>query len=676
MPTGTIRLIDHDPRRGSRCVTVIGAGPRGVGWLERFVENHPEYGSMPLVVHLVDPHPVGGGKIWRDEQSGLLKLNSLAADVTMFTDETSTIEGPVAPGPSLVEWAEGVRDGSIDDVDLDREAEPELAEELEALGPGSFPTRRLQERYLSWFFRRAAAKLAAGSRIMIHPTSVTAVMDQANGTQRVHLADGSSMTTDVVLYALGHTESEPSAESAALLEFAEQHGLAYQQPAYTADADLARFMPGEPVLVRGMGLAAIDLLVLLGEGRGGRYEPAPELGPTRLRYVPSGLEPRILIGSRRGVPYHAKPTAPLAGDVPSCRYVTAGALAKLLDRPARVDFRDDLLPLIHKELLYGVARELFTGHPERTRGSFDDLVAVLDAHRADSDEVRRAVAAAIPDARDRFDLAAFDRPLAGREFADHETLQEALREYVRDDLYRRSSPEQSATTAMFFSLLYAYMALVDVTDHPNWTARSIATMYGQWHHFFSYVASGPPGHRLEELLALSEAGIVEFLGGDVRIVLDEGDGERRDAAFVATGAHLAEPVRASALIDAWLPDADAETSLNAALRDLVDSGVGKVHVHDDGRDVVSTGRIEVRSSDSRIVRPDGTAHPRRFAIGAYTSAPFVGAFSRPRTNAVAFRENDTVARAILEVLRTRNDAAVCLAEIGPEVEVFDGVVLV
>lgn len=671
MPSGTSRLIDHDPRRGSRCVTVVGAGPRGVGWLERFVENHPEFGSMPIVVHLVDPYPAGGGKIWRDAQSGLLKLNSLAADVTMYTDETSTIDGPIVPGPSLVEWAEGYRDGSIGDIELDREAEPALAAEIDALGPASFPTRRLQERYLSWVFRRAAAKLASGSRIMLHPTTVTAVVDQANGTQRVHLADGTSMTTDVVVYAMGHTESEPSAEASALLEFAEQFGLRYQPPAYTADADLSGFEAGEPVVVRGMGLAAIDLLVLLGEGRGGRFEPAPELGPTRLRYVPSGREPRILIGSRRGVPYHAKPTAPLAGDAPKGRYVTAESLGELLDRPTRVDFRDDVIPLIHKELLHGIYRELFTGHPERTRGAFDELVAVLDAHPADSAEVRAAVEAAIPDARDRFDLARFDRPLAGLRFDDEAALQDAVRDYLVDDLRRRTDPSESASSALFFALLYAYFAIVDVTDHPNWTARSIEALYGQWHHFFSYVASGPPGHRVEELLALSRAGVVTFLGGELRIGLDEQRGE-----FVATGAHLPEPLHARRLIDAWLPASEAETSLDPALRDLVTSGVGRLHVHDDGRDTVSTGRVDVRQGDARIVRPDGSAHPRRFAIGAYTSAPFVGAFSRPRTNAVAFRENDAVARAVLEVLRTRNDAAVCLAEIGPEVSVFDGVVLV
>lgn len=111
MPHETSRLIDHDPRRGSRCVAVIGAGERRARFVERFVERHPDFGAMPVVLHLIDPTP-------------------------------SPIE-------------------AADD---------------------------------------AAGRLASGSRIMVHPTSLAAVDDQPNGTQRLALADDSDMTVDVVVF--------------------------------------------------------------------------------------------------------------------------------------------------------------------------------------------------------------------------------------------------------------------------------------------------------------------------------------------------------------------------------------------------------------------------------------------------------------------------------------------
>lgn len=652
------RLGDHERSEGARHVAIIGAGPRGTGLVERLVENHPSFGAEPIVVHLIDPFPPGAGRIWRDEQSSLLCLNSLAADVTMLTDDSATIDGPIAAGPSLVEWAREVRAGAIS-AEIDPEAEPKLAVELDALGPGSFPTRRLQQRYLAWCLQRAASRLASGSRLQYHPTRAVAVRDAPEtGAQRVELESGEHLTVDVVVYALGHTSSRPSSATSRTAAFADIHRLSYVPPSYTADANLDALRPGETVLVRGMGLAAIDLLVLLAQGRGGTFVATPERGPGSLRYLPSGREPRLLMGSRRGVPYHAKPTAALVGAPPAGRYVTRQRLANLLEGPQRVDARDDVLPLLRRELVHGVCRELFTGHPERTRGSWDELLAVLDGHESESPEVAAALERAFPDPRDRFDMVRLDRPLQwlssahgvgrcapGNDVDASGELQAVVRDYIRDDVDRRTASEHSASTALFLSLLNAHLAIVDVSDHPNWTARSVAELE-RWHAFFSFIASGPPGPRLEELLALAEAGVVAFLGGGLRVELDETAGE-----FVARGDHTPPGgVRARALVDAWLPGADVASTLDPALQDLIASGAGREWVRDDGEERVSTGRLEVRRSDSRIVEADGQAHPRRFAIGPFTSAPFVGAFARPRTNAVAFRENDAVARGVLDIL--------------------------
>ncbi|HVH21003.1 MAG TPA: FAD/NAD(P)-binding protein, partial [Pseudonocardia sp.] len=85
-------------------IAIVGAGPRGVGLLERLAASAPELDRGPLTVHLIDPYPAGAGRIWRHAQSPLLKLNSMTRDVTVFTDDSCTIEGPVRSGPSLSEW--------------------------------------------------------------------------------------------------------------------------------------------------------------------------------------------------------------------------------------------------------------------------------------------------------------------------------------------------------------------------------------------------------------------------------------------------------------------------------------------------------------------------------------------------------------------------------------------
>lgn len=66
--------------------------------------------------------------------------------------------------------------------------------------------------------------------------------------------------------------------------------------------DLSAVKPGERVLLRGLGLNFFDYQALFTHGRGGVFTRVDG----RLVYRPSGREPRLYAGSRRGVPYQAR----------------------------------------------------------------------------------------------------------------------------------------------------------------------------------------------------------------------------------------------------------------------------------------------------------------------------------------------------------------------------------
>src|SRR5262249_4917017 len=121
------RVLNPRHARGPRgtmtthraAIAIVGAGPRGTGLLERIAAGVPELlPGVPLDVHLVDPFPAGAGRIWRHAQSPLLAMNSMAADVTMFTDDSVHCEGPIVPGPSMWEWAQDLREGRLPGEDL------------------------------------------------------------------------------------------------------------------------------------------------------------------------------------------------------------------------------------------------------------------------------------------------------------------------------------------------------------------------------------------------------------------------------------------------------------------------------------------------------------------------------------------------------------------------------
>lgn len=578
---GAVRFsLPFNGKTRMRTLVVIGGGPRAAGLLERIAAQSP---SLELTVHVVDPHPPGAGRVWRHAQSPLLRMNSMAEDVTVFTDASFDGDGPIRPGPSLAEW-----------TDID---------------PTSFPSRQVQSKYLSWFFDHVVESLPPNISVSVHQARALKVVGDW-----VWLDNGESLRGDVLVLALGHLDAEPEPEHRELAEHASEHGLVHVPPLYSADADLSE-VSGDVVL-RGFGLAFIDLMVLLTEGRGGRYTRVDG----QLHYLRSGAEPTMYVGSRRGVPYHSKTGYRLQGVRPELPcFFAADAL-----RGRDLDFRADVWPLMAKEIAWGHYHELFTGHPGLVRMSFPEFAVSFAALPWYSEEMRELEELAVPDPADRIDFERLDRPLTGLTFSSSEEFQEHLRAYVEADVARRSDPRHSADLGAFLALLSVYGQMAQVVPHDGW-----------WHGYFSYLASGPPPDRLEELLALSRAGVVRFVGADMWV-------EAVDGAFLAGSPTTPDVVRANGLIEARLPTHALSRTADPVLRSL--RAVGDVSEDD-------AGLVRV-SPAGRLIDERGVEDPARFAVGPFTTGKAYAAFARPNTNAPAFRQNDVLAR---EILRTLGD---------------------
>ncbi len=367
-------------------------------------------------------------------------------------------------------------------------------------------------------------------------------------------------------------------------------------------------------------------MVLLTEGRGGRFTAD---GPGRLAYHPSGREPVLHVGSRRGVPYRAKIGYTWHGERPPLpRFLGPVEIAELRARPGRrLDYDRDVRPLVEKELGHAHYHRLFTAHPGRTSGNWTDFEEKYAVCAPGSAELDTLVAAFVPDPADRLDLDALDRPLAGRRFPDADALQEGLRAHIEADLARRHNPCHSPDLAVFLALLSAYGQLVGLGD-----------IGPAWHGFFSYLASGPPGPGLRQLLALSRAGVVRFLGADPAFEADPARGVFRARGTSVPGL----VVEARALVEARLPEPSVNRSRDPLLRGPAGESA-----------VTAGGLLAVSPEDGRVLGRDGVPHRRRFALGPHTDARASGAFARPRSNAPAFRQNDATARAVLRLLRAQ-----------------------
>lgn len=603
-------------------IAIVGAGPRGTGVLERLLAHLATRDSGEVVaIDVFDPFPAGAGRIWRGSQPPLLWMNSVAADVTMFTDDTTVVDGPVEPGPTLAEWVIG-NIGTL-------RGDPELSEELASFTADSFASRTLQSRYLEWVFARAVG--TATAEVRLHRNLVVDIV--GDEVQTLTLDDGSTIDVDVVLLAQGHPDALPSAAETYLRTFAETNDLTYVGPGYTADLDPDVIPEREPILVAGLGLAFIDWMVLLAESRGGIFSRSQD---GTLGYSPSGREPIIYAGSRRGVPYHSKIGYDIAAARPPLpKYFTADSFPG----DGWLDFRRDIWPLAAKEVAGAHFYELFRSHPHRANGSWSDFEAQFDSLTWVSAESIELVEAFVPKDEDRIDLERIDRPLAGESYEGIDDVTTRVIGYVDADLARRADPAYSSDAAVFNALLSVYMTTGELLRRGRIPAESVAADIEGWlHSFFSFIASGPPPQRLEQLRALASHGIVRFLGPDTTFSADTTAG-----LFTAQSASHPEVITTRTLVDARLPVASIQSSGDALLRALHSRGE-MVEIRANER---SSAKISV-DGRSRVVRSDGTFHHARYAVGPWVAGHnWSSAFPRPRTNAGFFRHNDALAVELL-----------------------------
>jgi uncharacterized NAD(P)/FAD-binding protein YdhS len=330
-------------------VCIVGAGPRGVSVLERISANaRLLVPDKQITVHIVDPYRPGAGQVWRTWQSRHLLMNTVASQVTLFTDKSVDIDGPVSPGPSLHEWADLlILSGQIDRYDEATRAE------ARRLGPDSYPTRAFYGTYLEWVFRRIVRTAPENMSVVVHCTNALTLDDTTESLteQTVLLGNGTRLTKlDAVVLAQGHLPTNLTATEKKLGAFAAAQGITYVPPANPADVDLSAIPAGTPVLLRGLGLNFFDYMALLTVGRGGRFENREGT----MVYRPSGGEPRIHAGSRRGIPYQARGENEKGAHGRHLPILlTPKTIERLQEQAARcggLDFARDLWPLVSAEV--------------------------------------------------------------------------------------------------------------------------------------------------------------------------------------------------------------------------------------------------------------------------------------------------------------------------------------
>lgn len=503
-------------------IAIVGMGPRGISVVERLTALRP---TTPLDLHLIDDAPLGAGRIWDTEQTRVLCMNTLAAKVTLFTEPGATVGAPVVEGPNLYEWVQLLR-GERPALPVTAlrlwEEHPAPAATREAFGaeaeetqPWSHPSRGLYGAYLRWCYEVALRRLPATVRVHEHRSravslaSNTATSDAAPGTDTLRLADGTTIKANTTVLALGWQVPALDAGEEELARAAAEHNLLWVRPNNPVEQDLSGIEPGEEVLVRGLGMGFFDVMALLTLGRGGRFEPADTR--SGLRYIPSGREPHLTVGSRRGYPFLPKSDYQTLPPAPRLAHFKEVA-ARLRPGTTPIDFREvweaiksDALatdPSLDLDYWRNPLTEVHGGPQEVTAHIASGLARDIEHSQAGHASTLKAAL---------WEISAARKPVS---------ILGAGGRYTED-----SRP-----------LLREFMAL------------------GQM------AGSGPPLFRSQQLLALIDAGLVTLVGAGATVEA----GER----FTMRSVSSTEARSARVLVDAWMHKFDVRASADPLARSL------------------------------------------------------------------------------------------------------------
>ena len=667
---------------------MIGAGPRGTSVLERLLANWASAGPAgTLHVDVIDPYPAGPGHVWQPGQSRLYLMNTQSFYPTVIPEDQG-LAAPLA-GHTFDQWRELQQ----------RRPDPSLTDEERAevsgLGQTDFPSRALYGRYLRSTLEELLTRLPAGVTVDFHPATATSVRHAAAGPGDpsaapeksavrfdVALDDGTVLTVDSVVLALGHLDAQLNPEQRELRSAAEELGLLYVPPAAPADVDWSVIPAGRHVLVRGMGLNFFDVMGQLTEGRGGRFLAAEANG--ELTYQPSGREPLIIAASRRGTPYRAKAT--LTGYYPGAvqlRYCTEAAIAKFADSGIRPSFDYDLWPLLHRDAIWAYYSTLARSQPDAVLTGPAEFLRALDeslrphAHSTGKWEnaAESVVAVHIREAH-RLNLLGLAAPLAGRSFDSRAELDAAVVEYLLDDARRSALGEDDPVKMAIGALHHGRAVLKTAVADSGITDESwVAGLRGWFESFVEGLASGPPALRAAQLAALARAGVVRFVGPDPKFGVDRrsrmftaaspwvdeidgGTEESVDGGSAIMGSAVTGAVCATAMIEALAPANRVAVNASPLLEQLLAEGLVRPRLMMTVEGIpVQTSGLDVVPHPYRPLGANGSVTDGLYVLGLQLSATqwgtAIAAEARPTSGPVyrsgqrTLRDADEIARDIL-----------------------------
>ncbi|MGC1498091.1 MAG: FAD/NAD(P)-binding protein [Sulfitobacter sp.] len=592
-------------RAKSFSIAIVGCGPRGTYALERLAAMLPTLDCADHIEVLVFERSgeFGAGATQSAKQCATGQMNRVSSQIAFAADQTNQPAAKLlkqGDRPTLYEWSR---------VEFEKTGDAKYV-----LEPMEMPSRAIHGEALSAAFERYKALLEAAPNVVFTtiPEDVTDIVEM-DGDRFCLVTRSGSHPADRVLLVTGHApvHAPKGSRAATLAQASNTLKTAKFVPyIYPTKEKLSTSViaPGSEVAVLGLGLAGVDSIISLTEGRGGRFVKVAE---DTLKYYASGQEPKVIVGlSRSGLPVQSRgenDKAATGSGVDHARkehqgqFLTLEAVQHLRNTVGvacvvsnstvkQLDYSRDIFPLVVLEMAYVYYRTLLG--PRFAAYLIEAVTPAYEAHLSsstlDENDAIEALMHPVHNALDRFAAAQPQQdqtdpnlhrfcwkdvfyPVRAENASPGSDWHEKTVAHIRrDNLFSAQgnmrNPLKAATDGVWRDLRAVYAA---VLDYGGLQAQSHADYLVNHHRLYTRMSNGTSLAATRKLVALAEAGFLDLSMGPNPVVDVDVVGDR----FGITSYDGVITRHVSSVIDARVPAFDPERDGPELYRNLFQRGM-------------------------------------------------------------------------------------------------------
>jgi uncharacterized NAD(P)/FAD-binding protein YdhS len=599
-------------------IAIIGLGPRGLSVFDRIIAYaRNDASATPLELYVFDGKEFGPGCHTTDQGSHLL-VNTVACQMTQFSDDTVRGGGPLLYGPSFADWlssksgtAPGAQSGH---VDIDR---------------NGYYSRALFGDYLRWCFEYVKKLAPPHVTIYLHNFSTVDDLEWKGDGWQVSY-DGQAYPADFVFLTTGHARKIPSESERELMRKVEagherNPRLQLVLEPYPIRNAVSGVTERDTVAIEGMGLTTCDLVAQLTTARGGVFEPCGKMEPAgRLRYRPSGKEPQILLYARSGLPLTARAVNQkgVFGQY-KAKFLTLAKVEELRNTTpgGQLDFQQQIMPLLWSDMQFSY----YFSYLHQRHDRLSALVFSNEFLAAENAETRQALIDKHVPRRDQLTWEAMVNPIPARALQSRRQYDDWLRGFMWRDfeqamLGNLDSPVKSACDV----LRDVRDVIRSAIDFAGLTEQSHRWVLSEFLPIMNRLAVGPPKERIAQWLALMDAGVVRAdFGPGARSVYDEEAG-----CFVIHSHWSGASEQANVLVRARASLPGPLEDKSPLMRKMVKHGIVKPFMNGS----YHPGGITV-DRNMNVVGADGGVQDSLWALGTLVEGCKFYTFVLPRPGA-------------------------------------------